>query len=88
MDRVRYTSGIDALRTVSPPPPPPYLTNSPTASPIATTFRFGSFLLSPGEDTRLYNYGVPLIGRSKPRFPASREEENAARVQRAALQEI
>jgi len=25
-----------------------------------------------GEDTRLYNYGVPMIGRSKLRFPASR----------------
>lgn len=33
-----------------------------------------------GEDTRLYNYGVPVIGRSKLRFPAPREQEYAARA--------
>lgn len=31
-------------------------------------------LMPPGEDTRLYNYGVPVIGRSKLRFPAPREQ--------------
>lgn len=41
-----------------------------------------------GEDTCLYNYGVPVIGRSKLRFPASREQEYAARARRAALREI
>lgn len=28
-----------------------------------------------GEDTRLYNYGVPVIERSKLSFPAPREQE-------------
>lgn len=41
-----------------------------------------------GKDTRLYNYGVPMIGRSKLRFPAPREQEYAARARRAALREI
>lgn len=41
-----------------------------------------------GEDTRLYNYGVPVIGRSKLRFPAPRVQEYAARARRAALREI
>lgn len=41
-----------------------------------------------GEDTRLYNYGVPVIGRSKLRFPAPREQEYAARARRAALRQI
>lgn len=45
-------------------------------------------MMPSGEDTRLYNYGVPVIGRSKLRLPAPREQEYAARARRAALRQI
>lgn len=54
------------------------------AAAVASLLRRDAF----GEDTRLYNYGVPMVGRSKLRFPAPRKQEYAARAQRAALRQI
>lgn len=65
----------------APNPPPPL-----TLSPFSYSDALGGDAF--GEDTRLYNYGVPVIGRSKLRFPASRKQEYAARARRAALREI
>jgi len=65
------------------PPPPPtrcrFLTGLPTLPEVPANRH------SRWEDMRLYNYSVPVIGRSKLRFPVLGEQEYAARAQRAAL---